>query len=835
MATEGIGGPSSDRNDDIDVERSIHSPFRVLGIALVVDQLGKGSKLSFRYPASPLTEETEDLFFRLPARQMAKLFRPKATLCGQPMTLSVGGTVFCCYAVLMEDNISNPSGGNDTGSNSDATGAGNEEDATNATGKTNSPIDQLVLFSVIVALAPPLNTQNLPITGWLESYPHDYHHVHPNLNKPSKGKHKERQTKTSDSASSRIRKVSPSFLSIRRVHVSLARLCRVMEREERRCRYVSGQTHRFEQVKKELKRDWLRQSSESVISTTNLGTNTGTMTSGSNSTAGVPPPSSSSSSTTAVKATPASANNSPVSISSTKTAKVQTSGMGTTDHRAANPKLHRRTHSFSFLDRDVGSGSTSTHPKQRTKPADTTGGSARDQFENSEEFAQEFLDTIMSLPPASSQEKEGENGGEDLYYGHEGNLARELIQVFHALARNNHDFPPTPDTLLSGRDAAVFLNRHLLVPIEAISPPPSVVHPFYDDMFSPTGIIPLVQPYQTLLFPYASASELLDSLTSSSSGPPPRRLQLLLRTIHPQKSLADVAMETNIPLQVIIDMASYMIEQGACIASSVLTRNSQLACRSIELIPKVSLLFAQKFGDALPVFHLASYLTRNGRSLGDAMVAWQNSPDDRWLLERLEASNLHAPLGPRWNKRHGRHYVVGGVVGDVTDDEQENVVLGDNGGDEADEDNNAAAHTNALEDLLYRMTIWLCSHGILVPLEEYLVGTSASLLVGHNGRGNNDTAVADDDDEEELASSERKADSHTGSDYTLSEDDDHLYKELLDAGCLEGSMALSACSWRTNIDAARLRSFAVQHPRIRVVTRMPDSTNEAPQALHHKC
>mmetsp|Transcript_13057 Transcript_13057/g.24529 ORF Transcript_13057/g.24529 Transcript_13057/m.24529 type:complete len:162 (+) Transcript_13057:70-555(+) len=118
---------------------------RILGIALVVEEVGKFSKLVFRYPpspsctlysASPNHDETNDyyngkekeineqastfgtpgtsgsgenketlkkdnIFYTLPAEVMAKLFRTKPALCGQPMTLSIGGTIFCCRSVLL--------------------------------------------------------------------------------------------------------------------------------------------------------------------------------------------------------------------------------------------------------------------------------------------------------------------------------------------------------------------------------------------------------------------------------------------------------------------------------------------------------------------------------------------------------------------------------------------------------------------------------------------------------------------------------------------------------------------------------------------------------------
>merc|ERR1712161_100884 len=47
--------------------------------------------------------ENDDLFFRLPPRAMAKLFRARTPMCGQqPTTLTVGGTIFCSKSVLLQ-------------------------------------------------------------------------------------------------------------------------------------------------------------------------------------------------------------------------------------------------------------------------------------------------------------------------------------------------------------------------------------------------------------------------------------------------------------------------------------------------------------------------------------------------------------------------------------------------------------------------------------------------------------------------------------------------------------------------------------------------------------
>ena len=95
---------------------NLDGPFRVLGVALVVDQRGTGAKLVARYPTQPskshlskaptdsgdghhanskleMNHPDNDLFFTLTSRQMAKLFRTKKTLCGSPMTLTINDTL----------------------------------------------------------------------------------------------------------------------------------------------------------------------------------------------------------------------------------------------------------------------------------------------------------------------------------------------------------------------------------------------------------------------------------------------------------------------------------------------------------------------------------------------------------------------------------------------------------------------------------------------------------------------------------------------------------------------------------------------------------------------
>ena len=90
----------------------------------------------------------DDLFFTLTARQMAKLFRTKRSLCNQPMTLRVNKTMFCCHAVLLEETSETDSDKKDDSNNEE------EED------------NSLSLFSVVVALAPTTQQSALPFSSF---------------------------------------------------------------------------------------------------------------------------------------------------------------------------------------------------------------------------------------------------------------------------------------------------------------------------------------------------------------------------------------------------------------------------------------------------------------------------------------------------------------------------------------------------------------------------------------------------------------------------------------------------------------------------------------------
>jgi hypothetical protein len=625
----------------------------------------------FRYPSAPLATGTEDLFFRLPPHQLAKLFRPKPALCGQPMTLSVGGTVFCCRAVLMEGN-------------SEA-----REEDTATTESKNS----LHLFSVIIALAPQVRTSSIPIAGWFEGNDAD--------------ERPEKQSNLHDSLamlegkfapSSTGNRASSSFLSIRSVHVSLARLCRVLEREERRCRYVSLQTDLFQTIRNDM--DQRREEQQKAASAS----------------------------------MPASTTTSPASL----------------HNKSSNRHNNSLSGSVREIQKDRNSKESNLLDIQQ------------------QEWEQQLTEIFIAAAPPTNKENDIQ---------HQGNLVRECLQVYHALARNDHDFPPSPSLLLTGRDGVVYINRHIAIAIEAVSP----------YRMAPTESQPLIRPYHTLLFHHASPSELLESLSIPGLAAP-RRLQQLLLAVNPQKSLNDISTDANLTLATTMEIAAYLANRGVCLGSPVLSRNSRLACCGIDKIQEMSLRFSQTFGSDVHMFVLVSFLSDPKRTLGEAMAAVVDSDDSDavWLRGCLEES-----LGPRRAAKMSEKGAPSST---------ENFVESPIGVQK-----DRVRHADDLEERLYQIALWLVSHKVLVQQEDYLVSLPPN--------GGSDRA-------EDHAShqAECKSDPNLRLDNLT---DDLLYRELIESDCLDGAVSLQACSWRTNLNINKLRAFALRHDRIRIISRVP--------------
>jgi len=586
----------------------------------VVEEIGKGARLAFRYPATPPEDTAEDLFFTLPPRSMAKLFRPKKPLCGQPITLSVGGTVFCCRAILMDDD------------------------------------SHLDLFNVIVALAPNVHTgaSTIPVAGWFDD---------------------------SENINTDMSAISPSdsFLAIRRVHVSIARLCRVLEREERRCQYVSLQSSQLIKIQETVRQEMDQRTK---------------LASGANS----------------------------VDASTSET--TQTS----------KRRAHRRGlsgHTMATITAPASTQPESDHRRKTSQPQELL------QYE----VEQEILELLLATSPPTE---------------HHGNLAHELVQVYHALAWNDDEFLPTPSILLSGSHGIIHINRHVAVCMEPAAGGSHILT---------SSEMP--RSYQTLLFPHASPKEMVDSLHMASA---PQRLQQLLLMVNPRKALVEISLDAALPLPVTLELAAFLVKQGACVVSSVISRKTKLACTTTTTMQARALDFIQEFG--VSIFVAVSVLTSNGMALGECMSAagGNNSHhvrnDDAAFLGREIMEQLHSTEG-------------------------------------------ISPSPTEVEEVVYSMAVWLRSHQVVIGTEEYLVAISDERTsVDHS-----DSNASSDSWNAAVESTEQTTPHHP---------EEALYKEMVQE--LTGNVSTVALCWRYEIDPLQLhrfRSWGVLNNKLRVLMRVP--------------
>lgn len=681
-------------------------PFRVLGVALVVDQKGSGARLVARYPTQPPNIAAEnvaetpdrqntdlkakskdcddDLFFSLTARQIAKLFRTKKSLCSNPMTLSVNGTIFCCRAIMMQDD------------------GGNEE----SNGKAELSDDSVELFSVIVAMSAPLShgTVRFSTKSWLDTATEDQLDIQRYIKETSTLPITTPEARHRNSKRGRG-SISASFLSIRRVHISLARYCRVLEREERRCQYISLQTNHFATIRNELQKKWEEKKIHEEMSG-GVKKNSGGVSSN-------------------------------ASVVTTK------SGQTSTERR----NRHSRTSSFSA---PMVIGGDDLH--SQAHKYDLT-------IEEEQEKEQEILELMLAAPLPQT--------GHDIPK-HGGNLARELIQVFHALSRNDHIFPATASSMLMERDGVVHVNQHIAIPVEAAGPKPSYA-----------VANPMVRSYHTLLFPHASPSELLNAFQSSGSVPP-QQIQQLLLTVNAQKSLTEIALDASLSLSTTLELASYLVTQGACVMSPVVSRQSRLTCNRVDFIPNLALEFSQIFG-SVHLFRVVGFLS-SSPTLGEAMTTMTNlkNEDGSWLRScihnnrsgRADTSNLPVFLPEDTLVQPPRPQELSGNW------------------------------KEELEEQLYAMAVWLISHRVLAQLQDYFV------------------VVATEHDDIARDRDSPSAPGMVHISEAQSKADDNLFRELLESDFLNGDVSIVALSGFLGLDQQKVRAWGMRHQRIRLLSRI---------------
>lgn len=610
--------------------------------------------------------------------------------------------------------------------------------AANPNPSSNS--DHLVLFSVIVALAPRVDISSIPISGWFEGSEDDRWDLNQSLHRF----HSSASLSSGDGFGSHVSvhdssRASASFLAIRRVQVSLARLCRVLEREEKRCRYISIQSNQFFRIRSELQKKWEEKAASNSQSTNS--------------------------------SKPSTTGNSPKSDLPKK-------GQGT-----KKTNQHRRGSSFSQTLLTSSVSLTGGHDGSKDRLSQHGKNHSFSNLEHLQDTEQEILEHLLAVGPTGDVDtvKPGPERR------HHGNLGRELVQVFHALSRNDHNFPPSA-TVLTGREGIVYVNRHLAVALEPASLPKSL---------SPSNMgSPIVRPYHTLLFPHASPSQLLQALQSSGFTAP---LQQLLLMVRPSKPLADIAVDANLPLATVMELAMYLVSHGACVASPILTRASRLACNRVDKIQELALDFSQTFNDwSVSLFPIVSFLTTDGRTLGESMMALTRGEDaiGAFLRAAILSTILHEEGSDDYVFVEGNgeetDSSASGYESPATPDERKQQAIPHHRAEE-------------LEEVLYSMAIWLLSHQVLGHIQDYLI------LAAKSNRMNQ--ATAND-------SSNAETDTEKGGMVDETIFDDGLLKELNDSDCLYGSTSIVATSWRLGLDATKLRSWATRHDKLRVVSRL---------------
>jgi hypothetical protein len=788
-----IHGDDDDDDDNDDDEDDRHR-----GIA-AAERDSDATATAAASSSNKSLSEDDDLFFTLTARQMAKLFRTKKALCNEPMTLRVNKTVFCCHAVLLDNNnniVNNSNSNNNDNENKNnntATSSGNDSieedggqplppppppprDASSVSSsvvevdndnENNNKDDQLRLFSIVVALSGSTQQSALPFSSFwgdagggggasgedrsdLERYLRQ-------LNNDKKGKGNDETITTTAkkeksnvdnhhnrSSNSRKKKkeqtagrVSSVFLAIRRVHISLVRFCRALHREENRCGYVTHQSRALFRLRNERQKQW-----ETMYSKHHR-------------------PGSSSGATMTTNA-------------------VGGGGGGGGDHNAGHHHHHhhhtpQHSRQNSFIG-TPGSGDSSMLDDTTLKDVfgnNNVSGETLSAVEQEQEKEQEILELMLACNPQdhhSRNQQQYQSEQQDLPPSFQqkqyGNMIRDLVAVFHSLSRNDYEYPPTPSSLLCERDAVVYVNQHVAIPIEAAGL----------NGYSAAGVASasssrqhldggssVVRPYYTLLFPHASPSELSQTFHASGSAPP-QQMEHLLLTVNPQKSMTQISIDANLPMHTTMQIASSLVAHGACIPSPVVTSRSRLTCRgndSMQRIPELALDFSQAF-PGINLFGVVSFLTTSSRHLGDAIAVLLDTENEEgsWLRESLLAS----PKYRYYNNNRGRSGSGGGggnggIAGDspadvgAAADLIKDTIINGTHALFLDEESYSPIHASYassrgggahpptssgiqdqnsppisvhrwlkdLEELLYAIAIWLLSHRVLTQLQEYMV------------------------------------------------------------------------------------------------------------------
>lgn len=194
-------------------------------------------------------------------------------------------------------------------------------------------------------------------------------------------------------------------------------------------------------------------------------------------------------------------------------------------------------------------------------------------------------------------------------------------------------------------------------------------------------------------------------------------------------------------------------------------------CPRISLIQEHCLPFAQAFSN-LSLFIFVSFLTQSNRTLAETAVLLASPRHDATAMLVQERLSSTAMLS---------------LYETLPDDSE-----------------HAASLYEDLEKLLFRIVVWLCSRRVLVQLQEFYVAEE-------------ETSVNIDEPNET---------DQDGKQFEKRGSSEKLFQQLMEAGCLLGTVSLPACSWRVGVDAARLRAYAANHPQIYTIQRAALPTDD---------
>lgn len=752
-------------NDSSSKEVSSSHQLGVLGIGLIMEEVGKGARLVFRYPASPPpyflpippssedgikdpidnvnehhnlrgnkspntsptkkgehnttssstsdsthgTSGSIDLFFDLTARVFSKLFRPKRPLCGQPLTLNVSGTTFCCRAELFDSQPSTIGEG------------------------SNHP---LVLFSVVVALAP------LASSVATETQP-----SHNLMQQPLVSSNVDRTNACQS---------DDTFSTIQCVHRNLARLCRVFKREEFRCRYVSRQCNMLLQIRKEYE--------------ARVGQDNASYSSGSDNVVGA-------------------TNSSAAGVD-------------------VNPKISDTSGPSSSIEKRTSIPPSTTTNVNVKDSTNTKVGNATSRPELTRAQRREHAQTLIEIMLAASPPNHNNNPTQDDFDGKDqhGNLARELASVFHLLSS------PSPSILsnATSHEGVVYINRHIAVPLDSVN------YHFVVSSHSSSSSIKhqpkqqhCIQPYHTLLFPTSSPSEVLESLldetmngnemTTSSSIT--QCLRRILPHIQPNKSIHEIAWESAIALPHVMAAASWLVRTGLCMAAMPVLRKNRYVCAD-GVVARMATM-------ALPFWQTFGVRSRN------CMFFWGDSATNRSIPQNEDVDDARQGKTTRIGTSGAPHLFVlvsalTTKLNDRSDTERSGnrsalPTLGEaihslSGYDEPSPEvstqfsrsdsqqhgeirqhntttNGAYYDCAATEEIIYSMAVWLIANNIIVQVNEYLVPGEVT------------TEFANDGDSIQSVSEKS------------------LYQELYQGGYLDGTKPIPAICYELGVDQVRIDKF----------------------------